>query len=126
MSGRQAQVSVRQTQDIVELDENGVEQVEPLEVGPVVDITPYIFAAGGPIRLKVNSTVTGFDGYQAGKPLIRTHNTQADLAVARGEALVIGGPNSVPGKGTDGPESRFVLTFLHAHAIDPAGNLIQP
>lgn len=126
LSGRQAQVSVRQTQHIVGLDENGVEQVEPLEVGPVVDIIPYIFAAGGPIRLNVISTVTGFDGYQAGKPLIRTHLAQADLAVARGEVLVIGGPNTVSGKGKDGPESRFVLTFLHAQAIDPAGNLIHP
>lgn len=126
LSGRQAQVSVRQTQHVVGLDENGVEQVEPLEVGPVVDIIPYIFAAGGPIRLNVISTVTGFDGYQAGKPLIRTHLAQADLAVARGEVLVIGGPNTGAGKGTDGPESRFVLTFLHAQAIDPAGNLIHP
>ena len=158
-SGRQTQMRVTEVATVVTNfvlqanPTNGqnsvVPQVETLEIGPVLDVVPYVLSDGYTINLSIIPSITDFLGYDKPPdvpnvigtnnevqipvvlPRFRRRQMVASFNVWDGQTVVVGGlpeKTYVGGKETAGKSKRDdmeLLLFITANIVDPAGNRVH-
>jgi general secretion pathway protein D len=81
ISGRSARIKVVDVKSINTIATNstgtptGEKITQPVEVGPIIDISPQVLANGSTIELKVTGTVNEFLGYEAKSGLLATNGS---------------------------------------------------
>jgi general secretion pathway protein D len=127
-------------------------QTEKVEVGPVLDMVPYVLSDGYTINLKINASLKEFLGYEKianatySRPLFRSQNTETTVNVWDGQTVMLGGmTTTVTNNVTDKvpvlgsvplvgrlfqSESKHVvkknlMVFVTATIVDPAGNRVH-
>jgi type II secretory pathway component GspD/PulD (secretin) len=126
---------------------SSVPQTEPVEVGPVLDVVPYVLSDGYTIDLNVTASVIAFLGYDI---TTETNRPQPGFCVQKiktaanlwdNQTLVLGNLKSdfIGGDGQIQNESKFfqdaekkngtvdkeLLVFITATIVDPAGNRVH-
>ena len=166
MSGRQAQIKVVDVRYIVtdlDIGANNPKSnqpeiqpiAEPFELGPVIDVIPYVQADGYTIQMTVTPSLKEFLGYDdpatvqpaiAGAaqsqgqtspvplPKFRLRQTTTTARIWDGQTLVIGAGNArdvkrsrdTNGITTTNYTDKSLFFFITVRLIDPAGNPIHP
>src|SRR6185369_12614188 len=113
---------------------------EKVEVGPILDVVPYVLSDGYTINLTVIPSLTEFLGYDKPPypnavhvavpvvlPKFRTRQIVTTLNVWDGQTVVLGNFLN-DGKEVTGQPSvddKELLVFITVTIIDPAGNRVH-
>jgi len=134
-SGRQTQMratdTVNVTNNFAPQDTSGnstaaVPQVEKIEIGPVVDVVPYVLSDGYTIYLKVLASVSEILPFGKGtiaKPVVGSRQADATVNLWDNQTLVLVLENSK--NHLADAEDKEVILFLTATIVDPAGNRVH-
>ena len=149
-SGRQTQMRATDIEDIItnftSNSTNVVPQIGKVEIGPTIDIIPYVLADGYTINLTAIPQLLEFLGYEkipvpnkAGQkvspptvlPHFRTRQAVADVNLWDGQTLILGnlkdssfvGGKEVKNRPTS--DDTELLVFITASIVDPAGNRVH-
>jgi beta-lactamase regulating signal transducer with metallopeptidase domain/tetratricopeptide (TPR) repeat protein len=158
LSGRQTQM--RATQVITVITHfvlqgsltNGtssiVPQMDQVEIGPVLDVVPYVLSDGYTINLTLIPSLTEFLGYDkppnahlsksdarvqvpAILPRFSVRLVTATLNLWDGQTVILGGlkkyliTNGVSVVGKSDDNNKEILVFITATIVDPAGNRVH-
>ncbi len=141
-SGRQTQMrateTVNVTNNFVSLGNSSdstdaVQQVNKIEIGPVVDVVPYVLSDGYTIYLKVMASVSEILRYgntTTVKPVIGSRQADAMVNLWDDQTLVLVLKNQKSSladaeKTESNVEDKDVILFLTATIVDPAGNRVH-
>jgi hypothetical protein len=129
-SGRQ--VRMRATR----VGENGTPEQPPAarqtnqpEIGPVVDLIPYVLADDYAINLVAIPSLTEFSGHETMPMNILHSNLVTSVNLFDGETLVLDLPEPVADSTNGLPDATLtkeLLIFITSTLVDPAGSRIHP
>jgi RNA polymerase sigma factor (sigma-70 family) len=120
---RQAQIRAVDLRTI----RTGAGELEPQEVGPMLDVLPVVAADHATVELTAIAAIKQFLGYtetEPAQPVFRNFSATAHAVLRDGQTLVLTGPRK-QSVGELPPDAKQIFVLVTPTLIDPAGNRLH-